>query len=240
MTTEAERLVPNGWTFDGMGTEFDNHVARHLPGYADVQRLVALIGSFVLHDGGTYADIGASTGLTAANLVAALPGRSLDIHLYDSDATMLTTAHDRFKTRVSYHYATLPTDPLQHSGADLTTCLWLLQFLHPNQRRPLLGQLRRASSDDGVILIATKARHADPRWEEMAVAALDDYKAGTGVTPEERVMKTSALRGIMHTLDLPKLSEDLGAAGWHSPAVIWRWHFWAVVGAWASPIQEEM
>lgn len=230
-----DRMDAAAWTFDAMGAEFDTHVAAHLPGYADVQRLVALIGAFTLHDGATVADIGASTGMTAALLRDALPNRALTFHLYDADQSMLDQAAARLGPDVNLHHLTLPGHRPQHTAADLTLALWLLQFLHPGQRRPLLADLREAAAADGCLIVATKTRHADSRWEEVAAAALDDYKADHGVGPSERVAKTAALRGTMHTVAIPDLTDDMLAAGWHSPALLWRWHFWAVIGAWANP-----
>lgn len=228
----SERLTDAGWNFNGMGHEFDEHVAAHLPGYADVQRLVALIASFTVPDGGRVADLGCSTGLTAAMIHEALPQRSIDFTLYDSDESMLDQSRRR-NPQATHIRETLPA-PLSHRSADLTLALWLLQFLHPSDRRHVLSSARYTAAPNGCILIATKTRHADSRWEEIAVAALDDYKAEQGVTPEERVAKTRSLRGAMHTTTAADLIADLQASGWHSPTILWRWHVWSIIGAWAQ------
>lgn len=228
-----------GWTFAGMGAEFDHHVARHLPGYADVQRLVALVASFVIPtQGGVFADLGASTGRTARDVVSALPGRDIECHLYDRDASMLTEARRQSPT-VRTHQLELPAR-LEHRGAHLTVALWLLQFLSPDRRCAVLAEAHRTAADTGAILIATKVRMRDYRWGEIAAAALDDYKADAGVSPDERAAKTASLRGVLQTPTTSEVAADLIATGWHEPVVLWRWHIWAVIGAWKTESRDDL
>lgn len=142
---------------------------------------------------------------------------------------------------VDAHYVATDLDPrrnprFEHADADLTVAMWLLQFLSPAARRPLLIAARGRSAPGGAILVATKTRMAEPRWQEIAEAALDDYKADHGVTPEQRVAKTRALRGTMRPDTDAAVIADLRSAGWHSPTLLWRWHVWSVIGAFAQPL----
>jgi tRNA (cmo5U34)-methyltransferase len=222
------------WSFTDFGPEFDTHVAAHLPGYADVQRLVGMVAEFAVPVGGTVADLGCSTGRTAATLYRL--ERQITMHLYDADATMLDEARTRgLGAAVHYHQATLP-DGMTHHDADLTVCLWLLQFLNPDQWRTVLHAARVRSRSTGALIVAAKTRHPDPRWEEIAVAALDEYKNEAGVSLTERAHKTKALRGVLYQASVDHLCTDITAAGWHNPTVLWRWHVWSVLGAWASPV----
>ncbi len=221
------------WTFTDFGPHFDTHVAAHLPGYADVQRLVAIVAEFAVPVGGTVADLGCSTGKTAE--VIDTLGRDIFFHLYDADASMLDAAHERLTAAHELHLTPLP-EGMCHTGADLTTCLWLLQFLPPDQWRTLLHAARMRSRPTGCLLVAAKTRHPDPRWDEIAVAALDEYKQEAGVSPAERADKAKALRGTLYQASVPAICADLTAAGWHSPTVLWRWHVWSVIGAWATEV----
>lgn len=233
-TTPATSAPPAAdWTFADFGPEFDDHVAAHLPGYADVQRLIALIASHLVPDGGSVADIGASTGRTAAEIAAAIPGRRVSFDLYDADPSMLAEARTRVPSART-HIATLPGDPLTHTGADLTLALWFLQFIPPRFYPGILADLAERSAPTGALIVATKSRHLDVRWQDLAVSALDDYKAAAGVTPTEREAKTRALRGTMHPVSVDYLAAAIRSAGWVEPTVLWRWHVWTVLGAFRS------
>lgn len=225
------------WTFTDFGPEFDTHVAAHLPGYADVQRLVGLVAEFAVPPGGVVADLGCSTGKTAEMLRNYLYDRAVDYHLYDQDASMLAQAIERCPFAKT-HLLSLPGE-LDHSDADLTVCLWLLQFVPPGQWRRILHDARVRSKPTGCMLVAAKTRHADPRWEEVAVAALDEYKSDAGVNQPDRAAKTKALRGMLYQASPTWIARDLTAAGWHNPTLLWRWHVWSLIGAWASPVPPE-
>ena len=47
--------------------------------------------------------------------------------------------------------------------------------------------------------------------------------------------KSRALRGVLRPMGAIQLEELIGQAGWHSVEVLFRWHNWALVGAFASP-----
>lgn len=237
MTTTDER-TSSSWNFNDMGPEFDEHVAAHLPGYADVQRLIGLISSIVIPpSGGVFADLGASTGRTAHEIMQTIPDRGLSMHLYDADASMLDEAAQRVPN-AHLHHVMLPAE-LSHEDAHLTVALWLLQFLTPADRVPVLRAARRRASDRGLMIIGTKTVYGDQRWQEFNLAALDDYKAEHGVDPASRAAKTVSLRGVMQAPTVSEVMDELLHAGWHSPAILWRWYGWTLVGGWASPAVDD-
>lgn len=241
ITTEQDRTAEAAWTFDGFGPGFDAHVVAHLPAYERTQEVVGAVSSFTLPDRGVVADLGASTGRTTQQLLDRHPARRITAHLYDADATMLEVARQRLAGQdtvtARYHCGDLTDlDTWHHQGADLTLALWLLQFLHPVERVPLLARARARASASGAILVGAKTRHTDPRWQEIADAALVDHKASAGVKPEEIIAKAASLRGVLIPDTVSGISRQLTEAGWHAPAVVHVWHVWALIGAWASPI----
>lgn len=232
MTTEE-------WSFDQVADTFQEHAARHLPGYADVQELVALIAQFMVNQRGRVADLGCSTGETIAAISKACESRRPTFYAYDESAAFLSHVQERGIDDVVAVHRTL--DPalrlcgLEHRDADLTVALWTLQFIRQDHRVPILSAARACSNPHGAILVAAKSRQADVRWEDVAVAALDSYKAQQGVTPDERVAKTAALRGVLRADTVDTMTAQLRVAGWYSPTVLWRWHVWTLIGAFASP-----
>lgn len=239
MNSDDELRTSASWTFDGMGPYFDAHVAKHLPGYADVQALVGRVAEHVLPPtGAVVADLGASTGRSVREVLTKVGGRVAEAHLYDADRSMLEEAVAGLGDgRVTAHHVTLP-GRLSHAGAHLTLALWLLQFLEHGDRLRVLTAARGTASRDGAILVATKTRTPDSRWELINVDALDDYKAEQGVDAETRAAKTRAIRGVMRPPTTDELAADLLDTGWASPYVLWRWQGWTVMGAWAFPSYE--
>lgn len=219
------------WTFDGFGPEFDEHVLAHLPGYRDVQELVAYLSEFLVPDGGLVADYGASTGTTADAIRKRLRGREVTFWLYDADRSMLDVAEQRV-AGAHLVEAKLPSaSPEKRPKADLTLALWFLQFVPARDRLAVLRELRAGSQRRGVLLLATKVREPGPLWQEISEAYLDDHKAKAGVPLEARAAKTKALRGAMFPAELSALSAELEKAGWGTPGVLFKLPGWALVAA---------
>lgn len=219
------------WTFKDFGPQFDEHVVNHLPGYESVQDLVTYLAAFLVPNGGVVADYGASTGRTAATIRAAIPEREIEFWLYDADASMLDIAAERVPG-ANVNVETLPCESnVVRPLADLTVALWFLQFLPTRDRVPTLRQLRGGAHRGSVLLLATKIREDGAIWQEIAEAYLDDHKNGRGVTLEERVTKTRALRGTMFPASLATLSAELVESGWTPPAILFKLPGWALVAA---------
>lgn len=230
------------WTFTDFGPEFDEHAHAHLPHYRQAHDVVAHAASFALPPGGLLADYGASTGAAVETVHNTLGGRPFDAALYDVDRSMLDCARDRLTGRegLSAHY--VETDLIgmtpDHFGVDVSLLLWTLQFLPPAEWHELLMRIREAAAPDGLLLVAAKTRLADARWQEQADAATADWKAGHGVSPDEALGKARSLRGTMLVVPLGRLYTELDRSGWHTPAVLFRWWSWVVIGAWATPLNE--
>lgn len=226
------------WTFHDFGPRFDQHVAAHLPGYADVQSLVSLIASMQVPEHGTVADLGCSTGTTAVTIN--MLGRDARYWLYDTDQSMLDLAGRRMAGARHTLCRQDVRDPLKHTGADLTLALWVMQFIPPADWWAVLSGARDAAAPTGALLVAARTMHNDPRWENVGLAALDDYKSAQGVTADERATKTRSLRGVQGAWPVTTYREAIMDAGWHEPTVLWRWHIWSVIGAWASPLTPDL
>lgn len=123
---------------------------------------------------------------------------------------------------------------MKHRGADLTTALFLLQFLRPAERVDVLREARRCSAATGALVIAEKIRPTHPVFAEIANDVSHDFKATQGISDTAIRSKARALRGVLIPRPLPDLLGEITEAGWAHPDVLFRWHQWIVVAALAS------
>lgn len=236
----AEQFDAGAWEFTpGVAAVFDDHVRQSVPHYDLIQDLVTDAAAWLLPAGALHADLGASTGTTSDAILSRYPERALRSVLYDESPAMLARAVERLTGpvadgRVSVHTQRVQ-DALKHTGADLTTALFLLQFLPWSARVPVLRAAREASAATGALLVAEKLRPVDSRWAEIANASSHDWKAGHGIDAGAIRAKERALRGVLIPDALPALISRIRSAGWHSPEVLFRWHSWVLVGAFANP-----
>lgn len=228
-----------GWKFTREVTEvFDEHVRASVPFYDSIQALTAELADWLVPAGGLVADLGCSTGNTSAAILARHPGRDIRVALYDEAMAMASRAATRLEAlapgRVEMHIGRLQ-DGMKHSGADLTLLLFVLQFMpYPADRVKTLRAARAASSPTGALVIAEKTRSRDSRWAEVAADVSHDVKAAAGISGDAIRAKAAALRGVLHPYPHDQVLSLVTEAGWHSPEVLFRWHQWTLIGAFAG------
>lgn len=236
----AERFEAGRWEFTADVAEvFDEHVRASVPFYDAIQDLVAETTDWLVPAGGLIADLGAATGITVARILERHPERGIRAALYDEQSAMLAKATTRLiepiaDGRVRMHPRRVDTEPLEHDGADLTVCLFTLQFMPMSARRETLALARKASADHGALIVAEKVRPRDVRWAEIATDVSHDWKATHGVSDAAIRAKARALRGVLNPLPLADLVSVVREAGWHSDELLFRWHQWVVLGAFAT------
>lgn len=235
----AEQFAAGSWAFTPEVAEvFDEHVRASVPFYDAIQDLVAEASDWLVPANGLVADLGAATGSTVAAILGRHPERNIRAALYDEQPAMLAKATARLiepiaADCVGVYPRRIEDGPLDHEGADLTLALFTLQFMAPADRRAALALARKAAADTGALIVAEKLRPVDVRWAEMANEASHDWKAAHGIDAEAIRAKARALRGVLMPLPLSELVASVREAGWHSTEVLFRWHQWAVLGAFA-------
>lgn len=224
------------WTFTAkVAAEFDRHVASSVPFYSEIQALVAQCSDWALPAGATFADLGASTGTTAATIAARHGARHIRFALYDRERAMLDQAREKLTTAdADYHLADLGRDTLRHADAGLTVALFTLQFISEAERLHALTEARRTSAPGGMLIVAEKLREADSRWHEIAAELSWDQKLQAGLSAEHVVIKAASLRGVLRPLDDMANRTMIELAGWTSLEVLFRWQQWCVYGAFAG------
>lgn len=234
----AERFNTGAWQFTPeVADVFPEHVRASVPFYDAIQDLVAEASDWLLPDGGLVADLGAATGITVHRIAARHPERTLRAILYDNEPSMLDRAAEHLSgltnTSVEYIPADI-TQPLKHGDADLTLSLFTLQFLPLRARVAALRNARLCASETGALLIAEKVRAPDSRWAEIGNDASHDWKATHGITDAAIRAKARALRGVLQPYPETTLIQAVKTAGWCCPEVLFRWHSWLVLGAFAT------
>lgn len=236
MADIADQFSTGGWEFTPEVTQvFDEHVRASVPFYDDIQAQVAELSDWLLPDNGLFVDLGASTCTTLAGIAERHPGRRIRAELYDEETSMLDVAKAKvaeLNVTPTFHLQRVQ-QPFKHTAADLTVALFLLQFLPGRDRVQVLREARRCSAESGAIVIAEKVRPEHPLLAEIANDASHDVKARLGISDGAIRAKARALRGVLIPQTLPQILEELAEAGWKHADLVFRWHQWVVVVAFA-------
>ncbi len=240
MTDIAEQFATGSWRFTpDVADVFDDHVRASVPFYDAIQQLVAEVSDWLVPAGGLVADLGAATGTSVAGILDRHPERNIRGVLYDEQPAMLAKAATRLVEpvadgRVALHPRRVETGPMEHKDADLTLALFTLQFVPWADRGAALRLARQASAPTGALIVAEKIRIDDSRWHEIGVDASHDWKAARGITSDAIRAKARALRGVLVPYPLNDLVDAIRSSGWGTPEVLFRWHQWVLLGAFAS------
>jgi tRNA (cmo5U34)-methyltransferase len=238
----AEGFGPGAWQFTpDVADVFGEHVRASVPFYDAMQAIVAEASDWLVPAGGHVADLGASTGITCCAIAARHPERRIGFDLYDESEAMLKHAETNLRAvpdlgghRTVTHTTRIEQGPFQHSPADLTLALFVLQFLPSSADRVrALKMAREHAAPGGALIVAEKVRLGDVRWAEIAAEVSHDWKAERGISDAAIRAKARALRGVLIPSTVPQLAASIRAAGWTSPEILFRWHQWALVGAFA-------
>lgn len=235
----AERFPTGAWAFtQDVVDVFDDHVRASVPFYDAMQDLVAQLADWLVPAGGLVADLGASTGTTVRRIMDRHPGREIRAALYDVELPMLDKAMAGFAThpdadRITYHCHDV-AKPLKHTDADLTMALFTLQFMPLRARVAAVRNARLCSNESGALIVAEKVRSPDSRWSEIANDVSHDWKSDHGLSDEAIRAKAQALRGVLMPYPESTLRQIIETSGWKSPEVLFRWHSWVIMGAFAT------
>jgi tRNA (cmo5U34)-methyltransferase len=235
----AEQFGTGAWQFTPeVAAVFPEHVRASVPFYDVIQALIAELSDWLVPAGGLVADLGAATGTTAALIAERHPARSIRFALYDESAAMLDRARIAAAQMTGNHrvetHLTRIQAPLKHDQADLTLALFTLQFLPRLDRLSVLRMARSCAAETGALIIADKTRPHDARWSEIANDVSHDWKAEHGISDTAIRAKARALRGVLVPYPLDDMLRMITVCGWRSPEVLFRWHSWVVIGAFAS------
>ncbi|MCF3960279.1 methyltransferase domain-containing protein [Streptomyces fuscigenes] len=236
----AERFPRGGWQFTPEVTAvFPEHVRASVPFYDAIQDLVAEAADWLLPDDGLVVDLGASTGTTVHRIATRHPERTLHAVLIDSEITMLTRAEELLSGASNlsalYDVSDVREPAVKYARADLTLALFTLQFLPVRDRVKALANARAGAAATGALIVAEKVRPPDSRWAEIAGDASHDWKEQHGIPDSAIRAKARALRGVLQPYPEATLLQAVQEAGWCCPEVLFRWHSWCVLGAFATP-----
>ncbi|NEX17385.1 MAG: carboxy-S-adenosyl-L-methionine synthase CmoA [Halochromatium sp.] len=183
---------------------FSDMIARSVPGWSELVRLIGLIGARLAQPGARIYDLGCSLGATSASILARLPetaGTDADaIQLYAVDRAPAML--DELRLRLAPEIARGRLQPICADLLDLTiadACLVVmnltLQFIPPAHRLPLLQRIRRGLRPGGALILAEKVAIADE--DDLLTQLHADFKTAQGYSQLEIARKRAALEQVL-------------------------------------------
>lgn len=181
---------------------FSDMLARSVPGWVELLRLIGLIGARLARPGTRIYDLGCSLGATSASILARLPETSgsdaIQVYAVDRAPAMLNELRLRLKPEIDRgRLQPICADLLDLliDDASLVVMNLTLQFIAPEQRVALLGRIRAGLGAGGALILAEKVDVSD---DDGLLAQLHtDFKAAQGYSRLEIARKRTALEQVL-------------------------------------------
>ena len=187
---------------------FQDMIRRSVPGYETVVACTGLIAARHLPAGGNCYDLGCSLGASSHAVLRARGEGDCRVVAIDGSAAMIERARALAPGESRIEWLVADIRKVELRSANVVMLNFVLQFLPPADRLPLLTRIRAALAPGGVLLLAEKLA-ASPEVEEVHL----DFKRANGYSDLEIAQKRTALENVMRIDGLDVHEERLAAAG---------------------------
>ena len=197
---ESRRQIVDFVFDEAVADVFPDMICRSVPGYETVIPITGMLAAGHLlkmpEDRRLAYDLGCSLGATTAAVLDQLDEQPACIIAVDNAPAMIARAREAIRDpRVCFEVA--DATGLEFEPAGVVLLNFVLQFIDPAQRVPLLKRIREALEPDGLLVVSEKLRFEDPDTQAMFERAHLDYKRANGYSELEISQKRSALENVM-------------------------------------------
>ena len=219
--------APGSWSFGrDVAANFDVHVARSVPFYAETHRLIEQLSDQFLSPGSRGYDLGCSTGALTARLAARHAERGVELVGVDHEPHMVAEARRRCAVWPSVTIVEADLVAFEPLPADLVVAHYTLQFVPPDARCGLIKRIACALNPGGALLLFEKVTPPDARLDEITTALYHDWKLAQGYTRAEVAAKALSLAGVLEPFTSEANRDLLTSAGFTKVMTVYRWLNW--------------
>lgn len=214
-----------GWTFEGgVADTFVDHIRHSVPLYDEGHGLVCGLSDYFVHEDSTCYEIGVSTGQLIRQLAerhARKPGvRWIGL---DPVAPMIEKARKHCEGVDNIELLVEDAVEYEWEKTDLFLSYYTMQFVRPRYRQELISRIYERLNWGGAFILFEKVRGPDARFQDIAVALYNDFKAKNGFTAEEILNKTSSLKGVLEPFSTEGNLGLLRRAGFTDITTVMKW-----------------
>ena len=215
------------WSFGGQAAQqFDEHVLKSVPMYAEGHQIICDLSDFFLSEGSSCYELGCSTGELTTKL--ALHNKSKDTARFvgiDLEPAMIELARQKGADLELGQAEFLLDDVLQTdiSNADIVVAYYTVQFIRPSERQRLISKIYNALNWGGAFLLFEKVRANDARFQDITTSLYNEYKIAQGYTPEEIFSKSRSLKGVLEPFSTQGNLDLLARAGFQDVLTIFKY-----------------
>jgi tRNA (cmo5U34)-methyltransferase len=175
---------------------FDDMIARSVPGYELLVRLIAMYADIFVTENSQVYDLGCSTGVVSRVIAQQVKQRACSILAVDNSPSMIA------KCRATHSDQRINwlCDDLQQveiNDASMVVLNLTLQFVNPDQRLDLLRKIYQGLMPGGVLVLTEKIEYDDADTQNNMTEMYQAFKKIQGYSDLEIAQKRSALEKVL-------------------------------------------
>ena len=223
-----ERHAVDDFTFDrSVALVFDDMVARSVPFYGEIQRMLVELARDVAVPGSAVYDLGCATGTTLVQLHHALDP-SVRFVGVDNSVEMLAETRNKLTEHGVDRLVELECRDLNEgvtvTDASVALMVLTLQFIRPLRRDRLVEQVFHGLRPDGAFLLVEKVLGEESIFNRLFIEHYYELKRRNGYTELEISQKREALENVLIPYKLLENRELLLRTGFRYVDVFFKWY----------------
>jgi tRNA (cmo5U34)-methyltransferase len=188
------------WSFAGkVAQNFDTHVNKSVPFYAEGHELICSLCDFFLKENSLLYEIGCSTG----TLLKKLSHKNASIHKnikligIDVEQDMIDEATKKCSDSPNISLFCDDILNVNLEKCNVIIAYYTLQFVSPNVRQLIFDKIYNALHWGGAFILFEKTRACDARFQDIFTTLYIEYKQKQGYSDPEIIGKMMSLKGIL-------------------------------------------
>ncbi len=206
---------------------FDDMVARSIPFYQEIHRLIVDLTHRYYRGRGKVYDLGCSTGTTIELLEKSFGEKAISFVGVDTSAPMLELAKEKCSQVRAVEFLLEDMIRVDFKDAEIVIFNYTLQFLKVDKRAELLKKIYNALPSGGCLILSEKIKSPSKKMESCITDLYYDFKRRNGYSELEISQKREALENVLVPLTPKEQLTMLEEVGFREPEMLFRWYNFA-------------
>ena len=203
---------------------FDDMLARSIPYYPDIQRMISTLAQRHYQEGTTVYDLGCSTGTTILKLSDRIKDDRLKIIGIDSSQPVIEKAKAKLDNAGLANAELVCKDVMEAEikNASVVIMNYTLQFIPPEKRHDLLKNIYEGLVPGGILLLSEKVLEESTQATELFIEEYYDFKRIMGYSELEISKKREALDDVLIPFTTKEELDLLAGAGFEASSIFFK------------------
>ena len=179
---------------------FDDMIHRSVPGYDAIVAMIGVLADHYAKSGTNCYDLGCSLGEVTFNILKNIKDRQCRIVAVDNSEAMVAQlkqrlSQNKLEGRVEVEQKDIRD--IEIANASMVVFNFVLQFLAPEQRSPLLHKVYEGMLPDSILVLSEKIDFENSKENDFQINMHHDFKKLQGYSDLEISQKRAALEKVL-------------------------------------------